>query len=120
MLNEDDRIAYLNKEILKKKRSIRNLELFEGTVATVLSSSIIISGTFAIIKNYHIDFIQYLTPTLVLSVLFVGSSPCVLLPTRRAMLKKVKYDKEIKEAMNELHGYALEEDKKLMLKKDKI
>ena len=106
MLNEDDRIAYLNKEILQKKRSIRNLELFEGTVA--------------IIKNYHIDFIQYLTPTLVLSVLFVGSSPCVLLPTRRAMLKKIKYDKEIKEAMNELHGYALEEDKKLMLKKDKI
>ena len=119
-MSENDRIEYLNKEIMRKKKEIKNLELFESTIASTLAGGIIIGGTFTIIKNYHVPIIQYLTPALFLSTLLVGSYPCVLVPTRRSLKKKIKYDKEIGEAINELHGYAIEEDKKIMLKKKQI
>lgn len=116
-MNDIDRIEYLNQEIMKKRREIKNIELFESTLSTTLAGSIVIGGTFTIIKNYHMPIVQYFTPMLFFSTLLAGSVPCIFFPTRRSLKKKIKYDNEIKQAINELHGYALEENKKMMLKR---
>ena len=54
---------------------------------------------------------------MVYASLFVGGIPSMYLPTERTKNRINKYQLEIKVALDELHGYAIEEDKKRMLKK---
>lgn len=120
MMTEEERISKLNYKIINNKKKIRNINLYESTISTVLSGTIILGGFTLIFKNYDNLAIRQMSPNIMLATLALSCAPIIYVPSRKNMLKKTKYEIEIQEALNELHTYAIKEDEKIMNKKRNV
>lgn len=116
-MTEDQRIDTLNKIIITNQKKLKKMDIIEDGIGLSITSGIIIVSGIFLIKNYDNHIIREMTPIILCSSIITGCIPGICLPTRKSMMKKGQYKKEIINSLNELHGYALEEEKKLMNKK---
>ena len=116
-MEENKRIDKLNKKISRNTRKIKNLRIRDDIIAFIPMVTLVGTVTVIYFKNCDNMLVKEFYPLMVYASLFVGGIPSMYLPTERTKNRINKYQLEIKVALDELHGYAIEEDKKRMLKK---
>ena len=116
-MEEITKINKLNKQILGNSKKIRNLRIRDDIIGFI--PMITLTGTLtAIYLNNSDNFIikEFYPISFYLSIV-IGGIPSAYLPTQRTKNKILKYQLEIKDALDELYGFAIEEDKKRMIMK---
>lgn len=118
-MTEEKRINELNRKIIKNQRRIKNLMLFDDIICIGTLSGIVLVDLSFTIKNYNNPIVQQMSGITLLASVLIGSIPIINLPTKKSIKKREQYREEIITSVNELHGYAIEEDEKIMKKKSK-
>ena len=116
-MKDDKIINNLNVKIIKNKKKIKNLRIRDDIIGFI--PMLILSGTFSAIyfKNYYNYLVNQLYPMTIIVSLIIGGIPSTYLPTEKTKNKIQIYQNEIKDSLDKLHEYAIEEDKKRMIKK---
>lgn len=111
---EDERIDYLNSRIVTLNKKIKNMNTCNDVIG-VFSGILIFAGIhigyFSKLSKYYDNSVY---PVVMLCSIGLSAIPSVNLPTYKMMKKKAYYHMEIKESLNELHQFALEEDKRFV------
>lgn len=114
-MNNDERIEYLNNDILKISRKIKNIEIFNDVVGITSGFSLIVGINTVSLLHIPQNYKYLQMPVLLLSIA-IGMVPSINLPTYKTMKKMILYQEKIRNNINELHEIALEENKKMMKK----
>ena len=107
----EKRIKKLNKRINKNNRKIKNLRIMSDIKTIAPGAVLLVSSTAFTIYNYdNLLAVHLYGSELILSIVF----GIILMPNDEfKLMKKIDKHKEfIKKDLNELHGYALLENKK--------
>lgn len=112
-MSEEERIEYLNNRIIILNRRIKNISTRDDIIGLVFGF-LIFTGINA---WYILDLSEYcadqLYPTIMVGSIGLGMIPGVNLPTYKTIKKVSSYQMEIREYMNELHQFALEENERM-------
>lgn len=119
-MEEDIIIQNLNKKIEKDKKRIRNLRIRDDIIGFIPICILVGTVTTVNLKYYNTFLINQFYPMSVLASIFIGGIPSIYLPTKKTRYKIENYQSEIQGALDELYEFALEEDKKIMIRKKKI
>lgn len=111
-MNIDERIRLLNKDIVCNQKKIRNLRIRDDIVGFLPSFILVGTITTITFKFCNCEVVQDLYPGAVFVSLIIGGIPSSYLPSEKAKQRIKTYKYNIKEAINELHSIALEENKK--------
>ena len=111
---DDKRIQQLNKKIVKNKHKIRNLNIKDSVIS--LTPGVVLLGTVSAytIANHDNKILIYSYPYLLLLSLGIGVAIAGTISDKKIVKKIEDCETNIEQCMNELHGIALEEDKKIM------
>lgn len=111
-MNIDERIKLLNKDIISNQKKIRNLRIRDDIVGFLPSFILVGTITTITFKFYNLELVQDFYPGAIFVSLIVGGIPSGYLPSEKTKQKIKTYKSNIKEAIDELHSIALEENKK--------
>lgn len=118
-MSEEERIAYLNSRIIELNKKIKNINTRDDIVG-VLSGFLIFTGINAwCVHNLSEYYDSSLYSIIMLGSIGLAVVPGIHLPTYKTMRKISSYQMQIKEYVNELHQFALEENER-MIKVKKI
>lgn len=108
----EKRIKKLNKRINKNNKRIRNLKIISDIKTLAPGAVLLASSTAFTIYNIDNDLAVYLYGSEILLSVIFGT---ILMPNDQFKIvqKEDKYKALIKKDLNELHGYALLENKKI-------
>lgn len=113
-MSEEERIDYLNHRIIILNRKIKNINTRDDIIG-ILSGFLIFSGiNIGYIYNLSGYDDSCLYSVVMLCSIGLGMVPGISLPTYKTMKKVALYQMEIKKSIDELHQFALEEDKKMV------
>ena len=117
-MEENKKIDKLNRKIVHDTKKIRNLYIRNNIL--VFTPIVILAGTVTALYLNSEDklLIKEFYPASLYLSFIMGSIPSMYLRTKWTQNKINKYKTEIKDILDELHGFAIEEDKKRMIKKN--
>ncbi len=113
-MSEEERITYLNSRIIELNRKIKNINTRDDIVG-LLSSFLTFTGIHAwCIYNLSEYYESSLYSIIMLGSVGLAMIPGIHLPTYKTMRKVSAYQMQIKEYVNELHQFALEENERMV------
>lgn len=113
-MSEEERITYLNSRIIELNRKIKKINTRDDIVG-VLSGFFIFTGINVwCIHNLPEYYDSSLYSIIMLGSIGLGMVPGINLPTYKTMRKVSSYQMQIKEYVNELHQFALEENERMV------
>lgn len=112
-MSEEERIEYLNNRIIQLNRRIKNISTRDDIIGIVFGFLIFTGINVWYILDLSDYYDNHLYPIIMASSIGLGMVPGSNLPTYKTMKKVSSYRMEIRESMNELHQFALEENERM-------